>query len=869
MESALAVWVNGIYVGYAEDSFTPSEFDITDYLTSAENRIACRVFKWCSASWLEDQDLFRFSGIFRDVTLHRHPATHITDLVVSTDIADDFSTAEVSVAVTLRGAGMVRGVLTGVGDLVSAGAGRLAVAVDSPQLWSSESPHLYDLVLEVSDDRGDVTEIVPVKVGIRRVGIEDGVFKVNGRRVVFNGVNRHEFGLKGRVVTREETESDLRFMKAHNINAVRTSHYPNNTFFYELCDIYGVYVIDEVNLETHGTWADTPVLATPDTALPGDRPEWLDNVRARARNMVARDRNHCSIVMWSCGNESSGGRNLLEVSRLLKAEDTRPVHYEGISMDPRYPETSDVVSRMYLPVDDVEAYLLEHRDKPYILCEYAHAMGNSFGAVDRYVDLAYRDELFQGGFIWDFVDQALPARNADGSEYLGYGGDFGDRPNDADFSGNGILFADRSPKPCAEEVKRLYQGFVFTIGRSSVEIENRMMFTSSADFRCVAQLSYGGTIVEEAEIDTRVDAGSVGAYSLPFVVDTAQLDAAVDVSLRLRTATDWAGADHVVAADQRVFPNRRRVPDGRPPQGSLELIEGRHNIGVRGEGFDVLFSVLHGGLVSYRVGEGDTYRELLDSMPLPNFWHAPTSNERGWKMPARDGMWLVASRYPRPDAGAGRTSVERADDGAVMVRCRYILPTSPESTCSVEYTVTPDGRVAVQVDVDPAPGLPDMPEFGMSLALPAPYHRLTWFGDGPHECYVDRRAAARLGIHSIDTREALTPYIRPQEAGNRTGVRWAEVTDEHGYGMRLEGRESMELAVTPWTPYEVENARHPEDLPPIRRTILRPALMRRGVGGDDSWGSLPHPEYRLPAGQRMRFAFDFLGIAPEGRGTSG
>ncbi|MEZ5086554.1 MAG: glycoside hydrolase family 2 TIM barrel-domain containing protein [Tessaracoccus sp.] len=406
-ESAIAVWCNGTYIGYGADTFTPSEFDLTDALIEGENKLSVQVFAWSAGSWIEDQDFYHFSGLFRDVVLYRRPAVHVEDLRVTTDIADDFSTATLRLDAHLVGEGSLRAILDGVGELAET-EGSLVVEIENPRLWSAEDPHLYRLTVEVRDEAGAVVEVIPQRIGVRRFGIEDGVLKINGRRIVFNGVNRHEFGLQGRVMSRAQTEADIRLMKEHNINAVRTSHYPNNTFLYELCDEYGLYVVDEMNLESHGMWdALKEKRIALEEMVPGDRPEWRDVLLDRATNMLQRDKNHASIVMWSCGNESYGGTNIRDVAAYFREQDDRPVHYEGITWDPRYPETTDVYSQMYTPAAAVEEFLQTHRAKPFVLCEYAHTMGNSFGGTERYIDLAYREPLFQGGFIWDFSDQAI------------------------------------------------------------------------------------------------------------------------------------------------------------------------------------------------------------------------------------------------------------------------------------------------------------------------------------------------------------------------------------------------------------------------------------------------------------------------------
>ncbi len=856
-ESAVAVWLNGRYIGYAADSFTPSEFDLTAHVTPGENVLAAQVFRFTSGSWIEDQDFFRFSGLFRDVVLLRRPPVHVEDVRVRTDLSDALDSAEVTVEVELQGEGEVRAHLDGVGPLTRRPDGVFAAVIPEPRLWSPESPHLYDLTIEVLDPSGRVLEVIPQRVGVRRFELRDGLLKLNGSRVVFKGVNRHEFGRNGRVVSREETDADLKLLKRFGVNAVRTSHYPNSSHFYELCDAYGLLVIDEMNLESHGLWDRVANgVWTPEQALPGDRLEWQAVLLDRAANMLQRDKNHASVVMWSCGNESFSGSTILAVADYFRSQDDRPVHYEGVSRDQRYLETTDVVSTMYTPADEVERWLHDHRSKPYILCEYAHAMGNSFGAVHKYLELAYREELFQGGFIWDFADQALPLRDRFGREYFGYGGSFGDAPHDGDFSGNGIVFADRTPKPLVQELRHLYQGLAITIRREAFTVENRLLATNAEAYECVVTLSHEGVELRRHTVRVSVEPGASADVPLPFDVPTLPGDVAVDVSFRLDAATSWADAGYEVAWAQRVFAQPRSA---RPPRPRPEIVDGIHNVGVRGPHFTALFSRLKGGLTSYRYGlSGHGGHEMLTTMPMPSFWHAPTSNERGWGMPAVDAQWLIASRYAVPRLGVHLPRV-RSLDHSVEVAFTYDLPTVPAGEAEVVYEVFEDGLIEVIVSLRPGSGLTDPPEFGMQFVTSADLHRLRYFGEGPDESYADRRLGARLGVYTGEVASQLPPYLRPQESGSRTGVRWAEVLDDRGRGLRFVGAPDMEFSALPWTPFELENAEYPVDLPPIRRTVLRPALMRRGVGGDNSWGALTHPEYRLPTGD-LEFRFAFRGI---------
>ncbi|MGJ6980970.1 glycoside hydrolase family 2 TIM barrel-domain containing protein [Aestuariimicrobium soli] len=860
-ESGLAVWLNGQWIGWSTDSFTPAEFDLTPAWREGVNQVVVQVVKFTSQSWLEDQDFYRFSGLFRDVELTRRPVAHLRDLAVVTELTDSYDRATVVVRTDLEGEGSLALTLAGVGELTERAPGEWSVVVEAPELWSAERPHLYDLVVEVSDPAGDMVEYVPVKVGIRRFEIVDAVMRINGQRIVFNGVNRHEFGLNGRAVSREQTEDDLVLLKRNNVNAVRTSHYPNASWFYELCDRYGFYVIDEMNLETHGLWDEVVrggrALAD---AVPGDDPTWLPPLTYRATNLFERDKNHACVLIWSCGNESFGGSNLLEISRHFKRLDpTRPVHYEGVHWDARYPETTDITSQMYTPAAEVAEHLRRHRDKPFILCEYAHSMGNSFGAVDKYVDLAWSDELFQGGFIWDFADQAIALVDRHGREYFGYGGDCGEAPHDSDFSGNGIVFADRTPKPALQAVKALYSPFVIEVGDVEFTLTNRHLFVGSDAFEAVATVQREGRVLARASVHTAVAPLGTETIALPLALPSAPGEYVVEVSMRVRETTSWAEAGHEVGFGQAV-----RVVEGgaAPRRGEApEVVHGIHNIGVRGEHFVALFSRIHGGLLSYRAHGGE---ELLSSVPRPNFWHAPTSNEQGWGMPMRDGAWKLASSHARPrpgDEGAPNPSVEVVDD-RVQVTYVYELATGSATTaeCVVRYAVAGDGHVRVTLEMTPDASLPDAPEFGFLLTTRPEFDRFTWYGEGPDETYNDRRQGARLARHQARVADLLTPYLRPQEAGNRTEVRWASVTDVHGRGLRLDADAPMELSALAWTPQQIEAANHHVDLPPIQHTVLRPALVRRGAGGDQSWGAMTHEEYRVPAGEPLSFTFGFQAI---------
>jgi beta-galactosidase len=441
VESGFALWLNGQYVGYSEDSFTPSEFDLTPFIhRDGENKLSVMVFRFTAGSWCEDQDFFRFSGIFRDVYLYTVPQTHVRDLRIRTLLDDAYENAVLEVTTQVTAAGKASVTLLDDGDVVATqeakleGETKLTMDIEHPKKWSAEYPNLYDLRLEIYNEKGEFQEVVTEKVGFRRFELIDHVMCLNGKRIIFHGVNRHEFSANnGRCITNDDIVKDIVTMKQNNINAIRTSHYPNRTFLYRMCDLYGIYLIDETNLETHGVW-DSIGRGIHDISysVPGDRGEYLELILDRAKSMFERDKNHPSILIWSCGNESFGGTNLLKMhDKFHEWDDTRLVHYEGCVWDDRYPDTTDIYSTMYHPVAQIKEYLKEHRDKPYINCEYTHAMGNSCGAMHKYTDLTHEDPLFQGGFIWDYIDQSMTLKDRYGVEFQGYGGDFGDRPNDA------------------------------------------------------------------------------------------------------------------------------------------------------------------------------------------------------------------------------------------------------------------------------------------------------------------------------------------------------------------------------------------------------------------------------------------------------
>lgn len=860
VESGFAVWLNGQYVGYSEDSFTPAEFNLTPYLCDGQNKLAVQVYRYTSGSWLEDQDFYRFAGIFRDVELKCLPALHISDLRVETILSEKDTLGTLEVAIQSSGAGHIKAKLSRLETQIAEAecaleaSAKFSMTVQSPALWSAEQPELYELTLEVYDENGSLSEVIPQAVGFRRFEMLDGLMCINGKRIEFRGVNRHEFScVSGRVVNPELMEQDIITMKRNNINAVRTSHYPNHSRFYELCDRYGLYVIDETNLETHGLWHALLVgqIEIGDV-LPGDNENWRGAVLDRAHTLYQRDKNHPCVLIWSCGNESFGGRTLLEMSQQFRALDSRRlVHYEGIAHDPRYPDTTDMRSQMYTPAAEVEESLQANREKPMILCEYAHAMGNSCGALYKYTELCEREPLYQGGFIWDYLDQSILKKDRYGQFFHAYGGDFGERSADYEFCANGIVTGDRTESTKMQEVKFCYQSLRIDTGAEGFTVRNRNLFVSADNYECVVILEKEGKQLDKAVVPINTAPQTQTAVPYPFALPQKPGEYAVTVSFRLREDTLWAQRGHEVAFGQYVYRVEATVT---PPAGTLRVVPGSWNYGVKGEHFELLFSKVRGGLQSYRWGG----RELLQQIPRPNFWRAPNDNDRANWMPARYGQWKIASLYPMLVQGQ-ENPVIRELPGAVGLTYYYMFPTAPVFVCPVTYTVTADGTVTVTMACEPSPELPPMPEFGFLFRMDADYSQLKWYGLGPAETHCDRKHGGKLGVYRNAVCDNMAKYVRPQDTGNKVGVRWAEVTDVKGRGLRFSG-DGMEFSALPYTPHELENALHPYELPPVHNTIVRVNLMQMGIAGDNTWGAETHPEFLLPQGKPMMFTFSFRGI---------
>jgi beta-galactosidase len=875
VESAFYVWVNGDLVGYSEDTFTPAEFDITPYLRQGENKLAVEVYRWCDASWLEDQDFWRLSGIFRDVYLYSKPPVHIADYFVRSDLDSDYRDADLLLNVKI--ANYDNHALEGyeleaqlfgpdlqpalerplIASIALQGEEerhiRLSARIGNPAKWSAETPVLYSVVLSLKDAEGRVLEAVGCRTGFRKFELKDGLMQINGKRIVFKGVNRHEFSADtGRALTREDMVRDIELMKAYNINAVRTSHYPNQSLWYELCDEYGLYVIDETNLETHGTW-QYGQQGLHAGNVPGSKPEWRANVLDRCNSMFQRDKNHPSIIIWSLGNESYGGDNFLAMRDYLKQVDpTRLVHYEGIFHARAFEDASDIESTMYVKPRDVEAYARSNPKKPYILCEYSHAMGNSCGGLHLYWELFDRYDILQGAFIWDWADQAIRTETAEGVSYLAYGGDFGETPHDGNFCGDGLVLADRTVTPKLDEVKKCYQDVRFEavdLAQGIIRIRNQFLFTDLCSYSLKWEVQLDGEASQQGTLIVQLPPDGTIEVRVPY--DRAAVGGGSEALLTLSfvtvAAAKWAAIGHEVAWEQFQLAPRtitlRPALVGAPPQ----MSEDADRLLVVCDDVTVRFDRSTGDLVSYAAAG----QERLLEPVRPSFWRAVTDNDLGNKLPERCAVWKDASHRRKL-----LRFEQRTEGAACCITAVYQVTDTPVTALSLEYRIYRDGTMEIEEALTPGEGLPELPEFGLMLVTGGQLDTISWYGRGPHDSYWDRKTGARIGRFSGAVRDQFVPYLRPQECGNKTDVRWAAITNGiTGAGLSIEASEPFEINALPWSPDELETHDHVYKLPDSGKTVVRINYKQMGVGGDDSWGAPTHEAFTLPANRPYRFRF--------------
>ena len=882
--SAFFVWVNGEYIGYSEGSRTPAEFRITEAVRPGPNVLAVQVYRWSDGSYLESQDFWRVSGIDRDVYLVSRPATYLRDFFARAELDDDYEDGRLRLTVKLANRGLGRAGRHEVhvqlrdpdGEWVWEEAEVLEVDVPpdgeveatasrdvpGPRHWTAETPSLYELGISVQGPTGAVTEIVTTRVGFRRVEIIDGILTLNGRPIVLRGVNRHEHDPeRAHVVSEASMIEDIRLMKQLNINAVRAAHYPNVPRWYELTDEYGLYVVDEANIESHGMGFE------PGVTLAG-RPDWLATHMDRTQRMVERDKNHASIIIWSLGNEAGDGENFDSTAAWIRARDpSRPILYEPSEER----DNIDIVAPMYVRPYWLERYARSGAEKPFLLVEYAHAMGNSVGNLADYWAVIDAHPQLQGGFIWDWVDQAMLATDERGRRYWAYGGDFGPAGmrNDGNFLVNGLVSADRKPHPHAWEVKKVYQpvrvSWAEGVGGYAVVVENRRAFRDLSDLEGTWEFAInGGSFFTGLVPPLATPPGgrdTVALEGVPMFTLGPNSESVLNVVFRTREDAPLVPAGHTVAWDQLHITHT--PPEVGPmPGGPLRTLEMPDAIQVSGDDFTLRFDRATGILASMRLGA----RELLLSGPAPNFWRAPTDNDYGSGLPVRSGVWRYAGRPPGRHLDS--MTVATAPNGWPVTVTSHFSLRSIGARYTLSHEVHPDGTTAISahltsVDED----LPEMPRFGTFLTLPADLEHVEWYGRGLHENYWDRRTGAAVGRHGARVSELAHPYVRPQETGTRTDTRWVALTDHFGTGLIVTGLPTVSFSALPHTIEDLDAGerkagRHWADLVPREDITLTVDYRQQGVGGDDSWGAVAHHEYTLWP-REMGFRFLLRPLRPD------
>ncbi|MCU0458315.1 MAG: DUF4981 domain-containing protein [Bacteroidales bacterium] len=882
VSSAFYVWVNGEQAGYSEDSKTTAEFNITPFLRKGKNNIAVEVYRYSDGSYLECQDFWRLSGIQRSVWLHARPKTFIRDYFAGATLVNDYTDGQLNLSVELSGqerrpagvrleAGLyddddnkIFGETHEVEAFDSIAFVDLTAGVPDVRQWSAESPSLYTLVLTLADARGRVLESISSRIGFRTSEIRDGRFLVNGKVVYLKGTNIHEHDpVHGHTIDEALMLKDIRLMKMHNINAVRTSHYPQPERFYELCDEYGIYLIDEANIESHG------IGYHPDVTL-AHKPEWLGQHMFRTVRMVERDKNHPSVIIWSLGNEAGDGQNFVETYKWIKGRDSsRPVQYERAEKWTRTTERhTDIWCPMYPSPEEVEAYALNEGkpgfDRPYIMCEYAHSMGNSTGNLQDYWDVIEKYGILQGGFIWDWVDQGMLETDEEGEDYYAYGGDYGPvgSPSDGNFCCNGLVGPDRTPHPALSEVKKVYQYIGFrpaNLTRGLVTITNKYDFTNLSFFTINWEVLADGVLFSSGHLNQlNLEPGDSATVEIPYGEIVPASGTEYHLNLFVSRADEWGivPQDHMYASEQMLLPVKAEAAS--PAEENLALLDTRtegSDLIIAGENSEIVFDMAAGVMKSYRVGG----QEMILSGMRPDFWRAPTDNDYGNGMEKRNAPWREAGAK----AVMKSAHISQPGLGSAGVKFTFEIPGTTGTKIAdlvTEYTVHSGGVVDVSFHFTKTDlNLEEIPRVGMQMLLPGRYTDLVWFGRGPHENYTDRKTSAFAGVYESSVADQYVPYVRPQENGYRTDTRWLNITDGNGRGVRFEGKPIFSFAAMNYLHEDFESPgslsgyrpdarlvnRHISDVIPRDLVRVNIDYGQMGVGGDDSWGARTHPEYCL------------------------
>lgn len=877
VKSAFYIWVNGKMVGYSQGSKLPAEFNITEFVRPGENLLAVEVYRWSDGSYLECQDFWRISGIERDVFLYSRNGFFVSDYFVNASLANNYNDGLFNLDVDLL---YLSGkaaknyqlevilydngepVLSFLKENIKAKKGEeLNLHFESelldPRRWSAEDPYLYDLVINLKDDRGVTAESISSRVGFRTSEVRDGQFLLNGKPILLKGVNRHEHHPEtGHVISEDSMLEDIRLMKENNINAVRTSHYPNDPGWYQLCDEYGIYVIDEANIESHGMGYH------PDRTL-GNDPRFMKAHIERVVRMVERDKNHPSIIIWSMGNEAGDGVNFDTCFNWIHFRDpSRPVQYERAELR----HNTDIYCPMYASPEYIAGYGSARQERPLILCEYSHAMGNSNGNLKEYWDIIREYDQLQGGFIWDWVDQGLLAKKEDGTEFFAYGGDFGppDVPSDSNFCINGLVHPDRTPHPALAEVKKIYQNIHFDaidLEKGLITVYNEFDFTTLENISILWILTEDGRVIAQGDLGQQdILPGETREFylRLPPVEPGPGSEYFLNLSARKYDPRSMAATGPEIASEQFIMPWAKKQ-EKAGPKGTLEFIwsKNRQKVRITGIGINIEFDTLTGMITGYEFNG----RQLLDRGPLPNFWRAPTDNDFGNKLPQRCDIWKKAGRKWQ----VRDFDIKRMSPHEIRVKVLYYLD-GINNSYEVTYAILGTGEIQVRTFLDTgAKELPELPRFGVNLRVKEGFDQVAWYGRGPHENYQDRNASAYVGLYESTVDQLYFPYVRPQENGTRTDIRWMALTDGDGNGLMFAGMPLLSVSALPFTVNQLDYTesahKHTADLRENDFIEVNVDLKQSGVGGNDSWGAKPLPQYRLPAG-RFEFVFRMVPVGP-------
>jgi beta-galactosidase len=862
------VWVNGRQTGMNKASKTPAEFDITPYLQPGPNTLAVQVFRWHDGSYLEDQDFWRLTGIERDVLLIARPAVHFKDYRVIASLDNSFKKGVLDVTAAIENkAGEKNNVILQLKDATGKlvlektvaaknNTVRFSQTIAGIQPWNAEKPVLYQLSLSLANDKKNISELVKQSIGFKKTEIVNGSLLVNGQRILVKGVNRHEHDeVNGHVPNKELMIKDIQLMKQFNINAVRASHYPNDPLWYRLCDEYGLYVIDEANIESHGMgacwqgWFDT-------SKHVAYRPEWEAAHWERIKAMYERDKNFTSIVCWSMGNECGNGKVFKEAYQWLKQIDnSRPVMFEQAGEE----ENTDIVAPMYPWMGNMISYSNNaDKKRPYIMCEYSHAMGNSNGNFKEYWDIIRNSKNMQGGCIWDWVDQGIKTKDDAGRTYWGYGGDFGSQhfTNDENFCANGVVDASRNPHPGLYEVKKVYQSILFKavdIGKGLFSAYNEYSFTALSEFDFKWQLSKNGAVIKEGAVALTALPGQTQPFTVDYGNSAAQPGEEYTLQLYAFTKNNTAliAAGHEAAREQFML-SSRYFEYKAATAGKLTITQKGDELQFQSGPVKGGFNIKNGHWNYYTLnGEW-----LISRLPQPYFWRAPTDNDFGNGMPVNLGVWRTAHHNRRLVS----VNITHQSADSVVMKVNYLL-TDIQAVYALSYTVSGDGSVTVRAAMDmTGADLPELPRFGMRLELPEDFENFTYYGRGPYENYSDRNTASLPGEYAATVTGEYTPYIRPQENGYKTGARWIALKNKKGSLIRIEAVEqpfcfsALHYTAEDFDPGTTKKQQHISDVTPRKVTILHIDHAQRGVGGDNSWGALPHDAYRL-TGRQYSYAY--------------